>query len=532
MADNIHQKVEGSGNVFSGSGDALYKPTYNIFPAGTVSPSPPSKPVFYLPQDTPRFTGRTPELKKLADLLLRPEEEKTAAIVGVTGQGGIGKSALAFHFAKEYRDKFSDGVIAERVNGKDADMVARIFARIGGVTISEDDTRSGRAIMQEAFSHRRMLLIFDNAETADIRTLHPGGKCAVIITTRDRYLPGQIDVPDEQCVDLPVLPDPDAWDLLACFVDRTRLEDETEAVVRILKMVGNLPLAVEIIGKTLQKRLRRKSSFSLAAYAEALNLERLSLPRDVHLNVRICFNQSIRLLKDDGKDDLITAFARLAACAQSGFALRTAMAAIGVEDEEAAEEILLDLVDLSLLNQTYGTDRFIFHPLLHEFAEELAKERNLFDLARRLHANYLIGRLRSQKPEELTADLESFVRAAEWLVELEDESYVGFYLSLKALFERLGYWKQAARIISLFIGLSEKKKDWSSLAQFQIQQAKFKLLQGDARTAEEALLAAKEIVQKIEQSDEQQRTEGMRLNTLGGVYQRQGKFDEAVRAFP
>jgi hypothetical protein len=242
MADKINQKVDGSGNTFSGSGDVHVE--HHHYPPGTAPIKSCSKPPFYLPQDTPRFTGRSSELKKLADLLLQSKEQKTAAIVGVTGQGGIGKSALAFHFAKEYRDSFPDGVIAERVNGKDADTVARIFARIGGEMITEEDTRPGAAIMQGAFAHRKMLLVFDNAETADIRNLHPGGKCAVIITTRDRDLPGRIDVPDEQCVDLPVLPDPDAWDLLACFIDRTRLEVEADSLVRFVVLVVNLPLAV------------------------------------------------------------------------------------------------------------------------------------------------------------------------------------------------------------------------------------------------------------------------------------------------
>lgn len=44
MPDDIDQKVDGSGNAFSGSGDALYKPTYNIFPPDTASSEPPRPP--------------------------------------------------------------------------------------------------------------------------------------------------------------------------------------------------------------------------------------------------------------------------------------------------------------------------------------------------------------------------------------------------------------------------------------------------------------------------------------------------------
>ena len=45
------------------------------------------------------FTGRKDELKQLENVLLFQEGEKVCSIVGLTGGGGVGKSALAYHFA-------------------------------------------------------------------------------------------------------------------------------------------------------------------------------------------------------------------------------------------------------------------------------------------------------------------------------------------------------------------------------------------------------------------------------------------------
>jgi tetratricopeptide (TPR) repeat protein len=492
----------------------------------------PSKlPPFCLPQGTPRFTGRVPELKRLAELLLQAGQQRTAAIVGVTGQGGIGKSALAFHFAEQYKASFPDGIIGERVNGKDADTIVRTFARLADVEIPDDEARPGAAVlMRKLFAHRRMLLIFDNAErTADIRNLHPGGKCAVIITTRDRSLPGWADVPDEQCIDLPFLSDQEAKDLLASFIGHASLDAEPEAVTRILELVGNLPLALEIVGKSLQHWRRRKPSFRLAEYAENLNLERLSArPDDPNLNVRICFEQSIKLLSEYGQ----TAFARLSACAQGGFALRTAMAAMGITDEFAAEEQLFQLVDLSLLNQVQtDKSRFIFHPLLHEFAGELAKERGELDSARERHAAHFARLLAQETGDKLAADLDDLVRAAEWTAERGQGNWASFSFKMKLVFDRLGRWEEGERTAALFLRRAEQERDAETAAQLYLQQAKFRLLKGDLAQAEACLRAADALIQTVEPQETREHLNAMRLNSLGGVYQRLGRFEEAVAAF-
>ena len=108
----------------------------------------------------------------------------------LAGAGGIGKSALACHFAELHRADFPDGVIGLRVDGKDVDTIAREFARCSGEEIDPEDERNATTIMQDLFRHRRALLIFDGAEAAAIRSLLPGGdRCSVVVTTRDRGLP-------------------------------------------------------------------------------------------------------------------------------------------------------------------------------------------------------------------------------------------------------------------------------------------------------------------------------------------------------
>ncbi len=341
-----------------------------------------------------------------------------------------------------------------------------------------------------------------------------------------------MDIPDDQLIDLPVLASPEALALLSQFIDEKKFTEETEAVNHILVLVGNLPLAVEIVGKTLQNRLKQDPNFSIADYADALNLDRLTLRRDTHFNVRLCFQRSIIYLEEDKRHDLINAFAQFSVCANSGFALHTALAAMGTNEEFTARDKLQELVDLSLLNNVQTvSQRFIFHPLLQEFARELAEERQLLEKAEQLHADYFINRVKDGVNENLEADLDDVINVAEWMAKTRNNNYVSYWLSLRVFFNRLGHWHRANRIIGIFFKISEESKNWSTLAQFHIQQAKFKLLQGDFISAEKTLRDVENVIYRIEQPLEQQRTESMRLNSLGGVYQRQGKFDEAVQAF-
>ena len=205
--------------------------------------------------DVANFTGRLDELAVLEAQLLGNNQDKTCSIVGLSGGGGMGKSALAFHFATLHRDKFPDGVIGLPVDGKATHEVARDFARRCGKAVDEDDDRSASTIMQEVFAHRRMLLIFDNADQAALKELRPGGdRCALIVTTRDRQIPDSFGITNNGIIHLPPMPQEDARDLLRRILGTERVDAELEAADQIIEMTGGLPLALQIAGSALRGR--------------------------------------------------------------------------------------------------------------------------------------------------------------------------------------------------------------------------------------------------------------------------------------
>src|SRR5919199_202833 len=347
---------------------------------------------FVLPQlDVPTFTGREEELQQLEDLLLNRQGTKICSIASLAGVGGIGKSALASHFATIHKDDFPDGVIGVRVDGKDLDLnaIARDFARRCGEEIDSEDERNASTIMQEVFAYRRILLIFDNAEEPSIRALRPGGdRCAVIVTTRDRGLSISLDIPDENRINLPPLLDPEALRLLETLIGKERVAIEPEAACNLIQLTGKLPLALQIIGAGLKLNEGRKLTDYVASLRdERKRLERMELEGVEHLDLRACFSLSLKQLQPEK----INFFACLSLCASDGFSRRTATATSGFNDEYDAQKYLDYLCRISLLNYAkVGENRFVFHPLIRLFARELLVERGLEEEATARHAEFLI----------------------------------------------------------------------------------------------------------------------------------------------
>src|SRR5207253_1422198 len=142
------------------------------------------------------------------------------------------------------------------------------------------------------------------------RQLRPGGRCAVIITTRDRGLPVLLEVPADARIDVPILPLAEGAALLRKLVGG-RVDVEPAVADRIVTLVGALPLALQIVGAALQMEPWR----TLASFAEVLAVERERLSRlrvrgDAHLDVRVSFAASLRLLQTEEVDF----FACLAVC--------------------------------------------------------------------------------------------------------------------------------------------------------------------------------------------------------------------------
>ncbi|MFI6468345.1 AfsR/SARP family transcriptional regulator [Streptomyces sp. NPDC050528] len=218
-----------------------------------------------LPLDPAGFTGREDELARLEKALgmgagaARP----TAMVVSaVSGTAGVGKTALAVHWAHRARDRFPDGQLYVNLRGYDPgrpmtapDALVRFLTALGVPEQDippEPDDRAARYRTEVA--DRRMLIVLDNAATVEqVRPLLPGtGSCAVLVTSR-ASLAGLVAREGAQRLDLDLLPADAARTLLRRLIG-PRAEAEPDAVDTLAAQCARLPLALRVAAELAAAR--------------------------------------------------------------------------------------------------------------------------------------------------------------------------------------------------------------------------------------------------------------------------------------
>jgi tetratricopeptide (TPR) repeat protein len=329
---------------------------------------------FQLPADVADFTGREAALAQVRGLLDRGRYEAGATAVvisAIAGKAGVGKTALAVHLAHQLGDRYPDqlyvnlrGAEAQRLDP--ADVLAEFLRTLGmdSAAIPERlEDRSRR--YRERLAGRRALVVLDNAATeAQVRPLLPGSPtCAVLITSR-APLAG---LEAAQHLTLDLLEPDQALELLAKVAGRDRVLAEPEAATTIVRLCGQLPLAVRIAGAKLATR----HHWRLSRLAARLEDERLRLGEleAGDLEVRASFALSYQ-----GRDDAERQTFRLLGILTAPDFPSWVAAAITGRALADAEEQVERLVQAQLLEvvgeDAVGQLRYRFHDLLRIYARE------------------------------------------------------------------------------------------------------------------------------------------------------------------
>jgi len=339
-----------------------------------------------LPADVSAFTGRAAEVAELDRLLLtaRPAEDgdgngrgairaPTAVISAVSGTAGVGKTALAIHWARRAADRFPDGQLHVNLRGYDparpvtaADALAgflRALAVPGQDIPPDQDERAAR--YRSLLSGKRMLIVLDNASTAEqVRPLLPGTPgCAVLVTSRDS-LPGLVARDGAARLDLDLLPPEEAVALLTELIGEPARADP-HATAELARQCARLPLALRVAAERAAARPRVPLTDLVADLADQQRrLDLLDAAEDPRTAVRAVFSWSYRQLSDQsarmfrllgvhpGPDISIPAAASLAAMAETD-----------------ARRLLRELARAHLIAE-HLPGRYAFHDLLRAYALE------------------------------------------------------------------------------------------------------------------------------------------------------------------
>jgi DNA-binding SARP family transcriptional activator/tetratricopeptide (TPR) repeat protein len=331
-----------------------------------------------LPAPVAGFVGRAAELAALTELLDRSGDQVPGVTVisAIDGTAGVGKTALAVHWAHQVAGRFPDGQLYVNLRGYDpdrpmpaGDALAGFLRALGvpGQEIPpEEDERAAR--YRSLLSGKRMLVLLDNAGSVEqVRPLLPGSSaCAMVITSRDS-LAGLVARDGARRLDLDVLSLDEAVGLLRELIG-TRVDDDPGAAETLAVQCCRLPLALRVAAELAAARPTTPLAELTGELADQhRRLDLLDAGGDPRTAVRAVFSWSYRQL-DAGA---ARAFRLLGLHPGSDFEAYAAAALTGTSLEDASRT--LDVLSRAHLLQRSGSIRYRMHDLLRAYARLLAR---------------------------------------------------------------------------------------------------------------------------------------------------------------
>ncbi|GAA2864513.1 hypothetical protein GCM10010443_28560 [Actinoplanes cyaneus] len=325
-----------------------------------------------LPPDRESFVGRSAELLSI----VRPGAGAAGRrrIVLIAGAPGIGKTALAVRAGHLLRDSCPDGQIHLDLRGYDPSRTAltpdaalhELLVSAGARHIPAGQDRRA-ALWRDLTAGKRMLIILDNARSADqVEDLLPGGGL-VIVTSRDRL--SRLAVRhDATRVPLGALHPDESLHLLGTAAGAGRVAAEPEAARRLTALCDHSPLAIRIAAE----RIAPATGPCLDALVARLEdprcrLDTLRLDDDPRSSVRDVLSWSVTALGTGPA----RAFRLLGVLPGTSVTRHTAAALFGTTTEQAGS--LLDTLSASSLLEQDG-DRFTMPELSRAYAAELSRD--------------------------------------------------------------------------------------------------------------------------------------------------------------
>jgi transcriptional regulator with XRE-family HTH domain len=201
-------------------------------------------PLAQLPLDTRGFSGRRAELAHLDAVAAGPELATRAALTVITGPPGVGKTALAVHWAHRVQRRFPDGQLFISLEGPDP-LPGVLAALDVAPERIPDNTPARAALYRSRLAGRRMVIVLDGApDAAAVRPLLPATpSCAVVVTARPRLV-DLVAVDGARPLPLRRLSDSDARDLLVARLGAERLAAEPQAATVLVARCAGLPSAL------------------------------------------------------------------------------------------------------------------------------------------------------------------------------------------------------------------------------------------------------------------------------------------------
>lgn len=324
-----------------------------------------------LPPEVRSFAGRTTELAELTRLA---DQSGPVVISAIDGTAGIGKTALAIHWAHSVADRFPDGQLYLNLRGfgvagspmSPADAVRSL---LDGLGVAPDDLPAGLDAQvgryRSLLAGRRALVVLDNARDADqVRPLLPGTSGGLALVTSRNRLSSLVSREGAEPLALGLLSIEEGRLLLSRRLGAARIAAEPDAADEIITRCAGLPLALAIVAGRAAARPQPALS-TLAEQLREARLDSLSAG-DPNGDLRSVLSWSYHSL-GPGAARLLRLLGRHPG---PGFSAATAASMAGMPWPRL-RPLLAELTEANLLTEP-APGRYAFHDLVHAYAAELA----------------------------------------------------------------------------------------------------------------------------------------------------------------
>jgi tetratricopeptide (TPR) repeat protein len=333
-----------------------------------------------LPSGAAIFIDREPFLAQLNELFTAWSADDganaapTVVVSAITGTPGVGKTALALHWAHQIRQHFPDGdlYIDMRGYGSVPSLIEEqaLDKFLRSLNVSPDlipvDIEERAALFRSVVSNKRLLIVIDNvASVRQVRRLLPGSRrCFVLITSRSS-LASLVAREGATRVTLDVLSPEDAVDLLGEIIGDERVDRDYDAAARIAELCSYLPLALRVVAERAAVRPHLAlMELARELISEQNRLDALATQEDELSNVRAVFSWSYRALPVEQQK----LFRSIGLHPGPEFSATAIAALVGVP-VAIADAQLQELVTAHLV-QEVAVRRYRTHDLLRAYATE------------------------------------------------------------------------------------------------------------------------------------------------------------------
>ncbi|MFN2135498.1 MAG: ATP-binding protein, partial [Candidatus Promineifilaceae bacterium] len=419
---------------------------------------------YKLPVAATPFIGRKAELQDLLGLIGR----KDAALITLTGPGGIGKTRLALQAAHLLDGRIPGGICWLTFSAQDGDeyllttaedyIVSSIAAALGLATRAGEEPRR---LLQSHLAKNRPLIILDSFEPLiagaplieELLAGAPGSR--FLLTSRERLqLRSEIVFPVPPLSQLPApgraSAESDAVKLFLQTAGRVSAEEiagakQMAAIQRICARLEGIPLAIELAADWTRLLLPAEIEQELAQDLSLLGIGSSAL--------RGVLDRSWSLLTEEQRG----AFARLAVF-QRGFTRDAAMHVAGADLNTLAA-----LYDKSLLFHA-GDGRYTMHDLLRGYAAGRLAGRGEWEMMRDAHCAYFANLAAAQMAQIqrgdhhiVLAEIDNLRASWQWAVQTNQFNNLRrMIFPLGWFFNMRAQYAEAARIVGLALETSKE----------------------------------------------------------------------------